>query len=76
MRKNYEEDHDFEKFVKEAVALSSLPVTDLEAGLKHLEENHVFEDQTAKDFKDYFIKYICQYWVEGCYPPIIWSTFY
>ena len=48
--------------------MSTLPPEDLKDGFEHLNENHIFDDDAAKSFKEYFLKYIPEYWIEGCYP--------
>ena len=69
----YENDPEFQKFVKECGALAHLPLDDLEKGIKHIEEKFAFEDEKANDFKGYFLKYIQEYWIDGCYPPQVWN---
>ena len=68
MKKHYDENPEFRKFIKQAVGLSSLPLGDLEIGVKWLRDNVNFED------KEYFIEYIDSYWVNGVFPPFVWST--
>ena len=58
----------FRKSVKECVALAHLPLDVLEKGLKHIEEKFEFEDEKANAFEGYFLKYIQEYWIDGCYP--------
>ena len=69
----YENDPVFEQFIKECGALAHLPLEDLEKGLEHIENKYVFEDDKGNEFKDYFITYIRNYWIEGCYPPQVWN---
>ena len=70
----YEEDPHFHKFIKQAVALSSLPLEDLEIGFNWLKDNVQFDDPKIETFKDDFLKYIGKYWINGCIPPYVWST--
>ena len=69
----YENDTIFQQFIKECGALAHLPLEDLEKGLEHIEEKYAFEDDKGKEFKDYFISYIRDYWINGCYPPQVWN---
>ena len=63
MKKHYEENPEFRKFIKQSVGLSSLPLGDLEIGVKWLRDNVNFEDEEEASFKDYFMEYIESYWV-------------
>ena len=33
-----------------------------------------FEEDNVENFKVYFLSYIEKYWINGCFPPYIWST--
>ena len=74
MKKHYDENPEFWKFIKQAVGLSSLPLGDLEIGVKWLRDNVNFEDEEEALFKEYFMEYIDSYWVNGVFPPFVWST--
>ena len=74
MKKHYDENPEFRKFIKQAVGLSSLPLGDLETGVKWLKDNVHFDDEKEESFKDYFIEYIELHWVNGVFPPFVWST--
>ena len=76
MRKRYEDDPEFQKFVKEAVAIGHLPPELLETGFQHLKNDFSFDDETAKTFKEELLNYIETYWINGCYPPRAWMTFF
>jgi hypothetical protein len=43
MKKHYDENPEFQKFIKQAIGLSSLPLGDIEEGLKWLQDNVHFE---------------------------------
>ena len=74
MKTHYENNDNFRKFIKQAVALSSLPLDDLQTGVNWLKTNVEFEDIKEVTFKTEFIQYIETYWVNGCFPPFVWST--
>ena len=74
MKNNYENNPEFRKFIKQAVALSSLPLADLETGMQCLRDNFNFDDDKEAAFKLEFLAYIDTYWINGCFPPFVWST--
>ena len=74
MKTLYDEDIEFQRFIKKSVALSHLPLEDLETGLDWLKENVHFENSKIESFKNDFLKYIETYWINGCFPPYTWST--
>ena len=74
MKLEYENDPKFHKFIKESLALRSVPLEDLEIGFKWLSDNFTFDDPKIESFKIDFLKYIDTYWINGCIPPFIWST--
>ena len=74
MKRHYENNPEFQKFIKQAIGLNSRPLGDLEEGLKWLEDNVHFENEKEEAFRIEFLKYIDQYWVNGCFPPFVWST--
>ena len=76
MRKRYEDDPEFQKFVKEVIAISHLPPEHLKAGFEHLEKDFNFEDDKAQSFKIEFLNYISTYWINGCYPRRVWMSYY
>ena len=55
------------------VALSSLPLADLEAGFDHL-KSLVFDDAKTSKGTNLVMNYIEGYWMDGCYPPFVWNT--
>ena len=71
MKRHYDKNPEFRK---QAIALSSLPLTDIEAGLNWLKDNVFFDDEELGAFKTEFLSYIERFWINGCYPPYIWST--
>ena len=71
----YENDDKFYEFINHCSALSHLPIEDIEAGLDYVEIRFTFEDQEAADFKMDFIKYIRDFWINGCIPPRVWNVF-
>lgn len=62
-------------FVNDCASIAHLPIEDIETALEVIEEEYVFEDRKAEDFKAYFLKYIKDYWVNGCYPPSTWNCY-
>ena len=70
MKTNYENNEVFRKFIKQATALSSLPLDDLETWVNWLKENVHFDTEKEDTFKNEFINYIEKYWVNGCFPPL------
>ena len=75
MTKTYENDPEFKQFVREATSLSHLPPDKLLDGFDYLKNNFNFEDEKVQKFKTEFLKYIQEYWIEGCYPPKVWLNF-
>ena len=63
MKRHYDGNPEFQKFIKQAIGLSSLPLGDLEEGLKWLKDNIHFDDEKEESFKHQFLKYIDDYWV-------------
>ena len=45
------------------------------SGLIYLAEKFNFEDEALNKFKEDFIQYIWDFWINGCLPPIVWSVF-
>ena len=74
MKMEYENNPKLHKFIKRAVALSSLPLEDIDTGFNWLKENLNFDDPNVESFKDDFLEYVDTYWINGCIPPFIWST--
>ena len=74
-RTRYEKDEKFKSFTNSCGSIAHLPVEDVEAALDAIEEKYNFEDEKADNFKTYFLKYIRDYWVNGCYPPSTWNCF-
>ena len=74
MKRNYETNDKFRRFIKQAIALSSLPLDDLQVGLDWLKDSITFVDEKEATFKTEFLKYIEDYWINGCFPPHTWST--
>ena len=56
MKLQYENNPLFHKFIKQAVALSSLPLEDLETGFNWLKDNFSFDDPQLETLKDDFLK--------------------
>ena len=74
MKKHYDDNPEFQKFIKQTIGLSSLPLGDLEEGLKWLRDNVHFDDEDEESFRLEFLDYVDVYWVNGCFPPFVWST--
>ena len=74
MKTEYEDNPIFHKFIKQSVALSSLPLEDVETGYNWLKENISFDDPKIESFRIEFLQYIDTYWLNGCIPPYVWST--
>ena len=75
MKNYYENDPEFKQFVRQATSLSNLPRDKLYDGFDYFEKNLNFEDEKVQKFKSEFLKYIKDYWIEGCYPPQVWLNF-
>ena len=75
MKTVYENYEKFRKFINRASALSFLPIEDIEEGLAELGQKFTFEDGNVETFKKKFISYISEFWIHGCLPPRVWSTF-
>ena len=73
MKTTYEDDPNFRKFIKQAIAISSLPLDDIQRGIDWLDQNYQFTTEKNALFKTNFMKYIITYWRDGCYPPYVWS---
>ena len=73
MKMHYENNDKFRKFIKQATALSSLPLEDLQTGVDWLKDNVHFDDEEETIFKIEFFQYIETYWINGCFPPYVWS---
>ena len=71
----YSKDSYFKSFINVCGSIAHLPVEDINDALKNIEECYQFEDEKATTFKSYFLKYIQDYWVDGCYPPSTWNCF-
>ena len=66
--KQFEDFPDFRKFVKSSIALSHLPLEDLEEGLEYL-KGMVISDEKCNEFKnDYFLPYVENCWINGPVP--------
>ena len=72
-KSRYEKDMKFRKFINECSYNAHLPEELLEVAVDHLDKKYVFEDEKTKRFKEYFIQYIKDYWINGCYPPRTWN---
>ena len=51
MKRHYNGNLEFKKFIKQAIELSSFPLGDLEEGLKWLKDNIHFDDEKEESFK-------------------------
>ena len=69
----YEKDTKFRNFINECSAIAHLPEDKLEEGLNGIEEKYKFEDEKGEEFKEYFLKYIRDVGINGCYPPQTWN---
>ena len=74
MKLEYENNHEFYKFIKQAVALSHLPLSDIQIGMEWLKDTFEFADPRVAAFKEEFLEYIDTYWINGCFPPYVWNT--
>ena len=74
-KKIYDNDHHFRSFVNACSAIAHLPMENIELALDVIEEKFQFEDDKVKSFKSYFMKFIRDYWINGCYPPQTWNCF-
>ena len=71
----YENDEYFHEFINQASGLAHLPIADIEEGLEAVNNKFEFEDEEGAKFKIDFIKYIKEFWIEGCIPPAVWNVF-
>ena len=71
----YENDEYFHEFINQASGLAHLPIADVEEGLEAVNNKFEFEDEEGAKFKIDFIKYIKEFWIEGCIPPAVWNVF-
>ena len=71
----YENDDYFHEFVNQVCGIAHLPIADIENGLTHIEQKFIFDDESANVFKSDFIKYIKDFWINGCIPPRVWNVF-
>ena len=69
----YENDLRFRNFIRQCGALAHLPLSDIERGLQYIVDHFVFQDIEGNEFKEYFLNYIKEFWIDGCFPPLIWN---
>ena len=74
-KKRYETDEFFMAFINQASGISHLPIADVEDGLKFIEDTFDFDDNDASTFKDDFLQYLKDFWINGPIPPKIWNVF-
>ena len=74
--KQFEDFPDFRKFIKSCIALSHLPLEDLEKGVEYVEAMVVSDEKCAEFKEDYFLPYIKNCWIDGPFPPTVWSCFH
>ena len=55
MKSKYENNAEFRKFIKQCIALNSLPLIDIEPGLEWLKQNIIFEQDNVENFKVNFL---------------------
>ena len=55
--------------------MSQLPIEDVQEGLNNITERFKFEDERTDAFKDDFIRYIQDFWIDGCLPPRVRNCF-
>ena len=75
LKSRYENDERFRSFINETSAVSFLPIADVEDGLKHVERKYNFDDEKAQVFKNEFLAYILNFWINGPIPVRIWNVF-
>ena len=71
----YQNDEKFKSFINQCSSLSQLPIEDVQEGLDDITERFKFEDERTDAFKDDFIRYIQDFWIDGCLPPRVWNCF-
>ena len=71
-------DQEFKLLVKCVLSLPHIPVEDLEDTIKLLSDKvWEFEESPEKeDFKNKFLKYVSEYWLNGQIPPQVWNCFH
>ena len=70
----YKYNKEFRKFINQTSALFS-SIEDIEEGLDLLDKRFIFVDKNVESFKKKFVQYISQFWIDGCLPLRVWSTF-
>ena len=73
--KQFEDLPDFRKFIKSSIALSHLPLEDLEGGVEYLKTMELSDAKCVEFKEEYFIPYIENCWINGPFPPGVWSCF-
>ena len=71
----YERDEKFREFINQASGIAHLPIEDIEIGLDIIKEKFDFEDEATNSFKDDFLRYIRDFWINGAIPPKVWNVF-
>ena len=74
MKRYYMNNDKFRRFIKQASALSFLPLDDLESSFRCLFNSFSFTENKITEFADWFLQYIRKYWIEGVFPPHVLST--
>ena len=73
MTVEYMDNSKFKDFVRCCVAIAHCPLDKLNEAIEHL-KGFEFEDK-LKEFQDFMIKYLVDYWIEGPIPPSLWNCF-
>ena len=73
MQERYNADVDFRSFVKSAVGIAHIPKEDIEAAVEVL-RRFKFDDDEVLEFQEYLVNYIEDYWINGVFPPRVWSA--
>ena len=74
MKQEYSSNDQFRRFIKQASALSFLPLEDLEIGYRYLYNNSSFSDRKIMEFVEWFLGYLRKFWFDGVFPPYVWNT--
>ena len=61
--------------MKSAVGIAHIPKEDIEAAVEVL-RRFKFDDDEVLEFQEYLVNYIEDYWINGVFPPRVWSAWH
>ena len=70
-------DDEFRLFIRCVLALPHVPIADVEESLEALNNKiWAFNESDEKvEFKEKFVQYVKDTWIEGVYPPQVWNCY-